>query len=62
MSSEKKVEANHANGKKSKGPLDTSSTRYNAKKHGLLSLGITEIDDIEYYLKLSRDLIRQKKR
>jgi hypothetical protein len=61
MSSEKKVEASRANGKKSKGPLDTSSSRYNAKKHGLLSRGITEIDDIEYYLKLSRDLIRQKK-
>ena len=61
MSSEKKVEANRGNGKKSKGPLDTSSSRYNAKKHGLLSLGITEIDDIEYYSKLSRDLIRQKK-
>lgn len=61
MSSEKRIEASRANGKKSKGPLDTSSSRYNAKKHGLLSLGITEIDDIEYYLKLSRDLTRQKK-
>jgi hypothetical protein len=61
MSSDKKVEASRANGKKSKGPLDTSSTRYNAQKHRLLSKGFTELDDLEYCERLSLDLIRRKK-
>jgi hypothetical protein len=60
MSSDKKVEANRANGKKSKGPLDTSSTRYNAQKHRLLSKGFTELDDLAYCERLSLDLIRRK--
>jgi hypothetical protein len=61
MSSEKKVEANRASAKKSSGPRDTSSTRYNAQKHRLLSKGFTEVDDLEYCERLSLDLVRRKK-
>ncbi len=43
--SDAKVSANRRNAKKSVGPNDTSSTRFNAVKHGLLSAGVTEIDD-----------------
>ena len=35
--SEKKIEANRQNAKKSTGPKDTAVIRYNALKHGLLS-------------------------
>lgn len=48
-SSDKKVAANRANSKKSSGPRDTTSTRFNAAKHGLLSAGITELDDADGY-------------
>jgi hypothetical protein len=61
MSSQKKVDANRDSAKKSSGPRDTSSTRYNAEKHRLLSKGFTELDDLEYCEKLSLDLIRRKK-
>jgi hypothetical protein len=44
-----KVSANRRNAKKSTGPNDTSSTRLNATKHGLLSEGITELDDADGY-------------
>ena len=37
-------EANRRNARKSTGPRDTSSTRFNAVKHGLLSEGVTELD------------------
>ncbi len=33
----KKIEANRHNAKKSTGPKNTSLTRYNALKHGILS-------------------------
>ena len=42
--SERKRNANRLNGQKSRGPKDTSATRYNAKKHGLLAVGVTELD------------------
>ncbi len=43
--SSKKVVANRINGQKSHGPTDTTSTRFNANKHGLLAMGMTELDD-----------------
>jgi hypothetical protein len=48
-SSDKRVAANQANSKKSTGPRNTTSTRFNATKHGLLSAGVTELDDAEGY-------------
>ena len=56
----KKNSANRRNAKKSTGPINTTSTRYNAAKHGLLSVGITELDDAEGYRTILRDLIREK--
>ena len=38
--------ANRRNAKNSTGPHDTTSTRYNALKHGLLATGVTELDDV----------------
>jgi hypothetical protein len=60
-SSDKKIKANRINGSRSHGPKDTTSTRFNAVKHGLLSVGITELDDAEGYLTIRRDLIAEKK-
>lgn len=40
--------ANRKNSVKSTGPKDTTSTRYNAQKHGLLGEGITELDETDY--------------
>ncbi len=59
-SSQKKIDANHLNGQKSHGPNDTSSTRYNATKHGLLTHGVTPLDDAEGYQTLLRDLIKEE--
>jgi hypothetical protein len=47
--SDAKNSANRRNAKESTGPNDTSSTRHNAVKHGLLSAGITELDDVDGY-------------
>jgi len=58
--SAKKVAANRINGQKSHGPTNTTSTRFNATKHGLLAQGITEIDDAKGYRDILSDLIRQK--
>src|SRR5271169_4350468 len=57
--SDRKIAANRANGQKSQGPTDTTSTRYNATKHGLLSAGITELDNAEGYQTTLRELIRE---
>lgn len=43
-----KLKANKKNAAKSTGPSDTISTRFNAVKHGLLSYGVTELDDLNY--------------
>jgi hypothetical protein len=51
-----KVEANRQNARKATGPKDTTSTRYNAAKHGLLAQGITELDDAEAYTALLQRL------
>jgi hypothetical protein len=57
--SDRRIAANRANGQKSHGPTDTTSTRYNATKHGLLSAGITELDNAEGYQTTLRELIRE---
>jgi hypothetical protein len=59
--SDKKIAANRLNGPKSQGPRDTTSTRFNAIKHGLLSAGVTELDDAEGYRTMLRELIEEKK-
>lgn len=58
--SDRKIKANRENAKKSPGPIDTSSTRFNATKHALLALGITELDDAEGYRVIARELITEK--
>src|SRR5437764_10497974 len=54
--SEKKIAANRTNGKKGTGPDNTLSTRYNAKKHGLLAGGVTELGDPEEYRRIVHGL------
>jgi hypothetical protein len=56
----KRSSANRRNAKKSTGPRNTTSTRFNATKHGLLAAGITELDDAEGFRTLSRDLKGEK--
>lgn len=51
--SKAKLEANQANAKASTSPINTVSTRYNAVKHGLLSQGVTELDELDYHSLLS---------
>jgi hypothetical protein len=58
---EKKIIANRVNGLKSHGPKNTNSTRFNATKHGLLSAGITELDDSEGYSTMRNDLVKEIK-
>ncbi len=55
-----RISANRRNAKKATGPTNTSSTRFNATKHGLLSAGITELDNAEGYLNILSDLRREK--
>ena len=40
-----KTDSNRLNAQNSTGPGDTTLTRFNAVKHGLLAKGITELDD-----------------
>lgn len=58
--SEKKVLANQINGKKSRGPKNTSLTRFNAQKHGLLAVGISELDDVDSYQAILENLRKEK--
>jgi hypothetical protein len=58
--SDAKIAANRRNAKKSTGPNDMGSTRFNATKHGLLGVGLTELDDLENYRHTLRDLEREK--
>lgn len=60
MSSDKKIAANRTNGRKSHGPINTTSTRFNATRHGLLAMGITELDDAEGYRALLNHLREEK--
>jgi hypothetical protein len=59
--SRSQINANRINGSKAHGPKDTTSTRFNATKHGLLALGITELDDAEGFRAIVVDLTREKK-
>ena len=59
--SERKRNANRLNGQKSRGPKNTSATRYNARKHGLLAAGVTELDDAAGYRSIVRRLRSEKK-
>jgi hypothetical protein len=58
--SDKKISANRSNGQRSHGPKNTVSTRFNATKHGLLAVGITQLDDAEGYRMILNDLMREK--
>jgi hypothetical protein len=60
MTSKKKIEANRINGQSSHGPTNRTSTRFNATKHGLLAVGITELDDAEGYRALLNNLREEK--
>lgn len=60
MASEKQIAANRRNSDKSPGPGNTQSTRYNATRHSLLSVGVTELDIAEGYQKILADLMREK--
>ena len=57
--SPKKANANRVNGKKSHGPINTKSTRYNATKHGLLAQGVTELDNAASYQELRQELLNE---
>jgi hypothetical protein len=54
------AESNRKNAQKSTGPHDTTSTRLNATKHGLLARGMTELDDSDAYEALVQRLIAAK--
>ena len=51
-----KASSNRQNAQQSTGPHDTTSTRFNAVKHGLLARGLTELDDLDEYESLIRCL------
>jgi len=59
--SERKAAAHRVNSKKSHGPKNTTSTRFNATEHGLLALGLCELDDPESYRALIENLKDQMK-
>ncbi len=59
-SSRKRI-ANRLNGQKSSGPSNSARTRLNATKHGLLSVGMTELDDPEQYKALLSEMIEKYK-
>ena len=54
--SDAKIEANRQNAQNSTGPKDTTSTRFNAVKHGLLAQGVTELDDHDRYRNVVTEL------
>lgn len=54
-----KLSSNRANAQNSTGPRDTTSTRLNALKHGLLARGITELDDSDVYESLAQSLAEE---
>ena len=57
--SQRKIESNRANAKKSPGPIDKTRTKLSALSHGLLAIGITQLDDLKAYRKLVRELKEQ---
>lgn len=54
------ISANRLNSRKSTGPENTNSTRFNATKHGLSAAGITELDDAEGCRATLRELAKEK--
>jgi len=60
MSTQKQKNANRRNAKKSSGPHDTSVSRLNAIRHGLLANGLTQLDDGEAYAAVLAELMVQK--
>jgi len=60
MSTQKQKNANRRNAKKSSGPHDTSVSRLNATRHGLLTHGLTQLDDGEAYAAVLAELMLQK--
>jgi hypothetical protein len=58
--SQKKIAANQLNGAKSPGPINTSNSKYGATKHGLLRVGVSELDNAEGYKKLLKDLMWER--
>lgn len=56
-----KADSNRVNAQSSAGPRDTSSTRLNAVKHGLLAKGITELDDSDAYESLAQRLAEARR-
>src|ERR1700751_2258938 len=44
-----KTDSNRLNAQNSTGPVDTTLTKFNAVKHGLLAKGLTELDDSDGY-------------
>ena len=54
------ISANRLNARKSRGPENTNSPRFNATKHGLLAAGVTELDDAEGYCATLRELVKEK--
>lgn len=59
MASRKKHESNRINSQRSTGPRDSSRSRYNSLRHGLLSRGLTELDDVERHEAILKDLTRR---
>ncbi len=55
----RKIAANRENAQKSTGPTNPTSTRYNALKHGLLSRGITELDQPQEFQRLLEELKKE---
>jgi hypothetical protein len=51
-----KTESNRRNARRSTGPRNTTSTRFNAINHGLLAKGLTELDDSGAYESLIQRL------
>jgi hypothetical protein len=58
--SQKKTAANQTNGAKSPGPTNTANSKYNGTKHGLLRVGVSELDNAEGYKKLLKDLMWER--
>jgi hypothetical protein len=54
-----KADSNRVNAQSSSGPRDTTSTRLNAVQHGLLAMGITELDDLDAYESLAQRLAEE---
>lgn len=59
--SAKKIAANKLNAKKSTGPVNTSITKFNGTKHGLQTVGVSELDNAEGHQVLLKTLMEEKK-